>query len=90
MLEPHADDMDTSHKALRRAALLTGGAGIGFGILAIAAWYLLERAHEDLASLTDAGVSVSGTSAWGAQVASLYLVPFSAILFVWFIVALRG
>jgi hypothetical protein len=92
MLESHdsVDDPAGARKALRRAALLTAGAGIGFGILSIAAWYLLEMAHDDLASLSEPGASVSGTSVLGAQVASLYLVPFAAILLVWFIVALRG
>lgn len=74
---------------LRRAALLTSGAGIGFGVLTIIAWWLLRQDREAIAAAADPSAYVeSGAS--GSVVAGLYLLPFAAILFLWFIVALRG
>ena len=85
-----SDDLDELRARLRRAALLTSGAGIGFGVLASLAWLLLRV---DSRSRTDSGdpfgyIQDEGLGA--ATLAGMYLLPFAAILFLWFIVALRG
>ena len=77
-------------RALRRAALLTAGAGIGYGVLTIVAWYLLAQERAGLAEATDPNAYYAESGFDGASVAGLYLLPFAAILFLWFIVALRG
>jgi hypothetical protein len=77
-------------KALRRAALLTAGAGILYGILTIAAWALLQQGRSDLKDATDLDAYVGDGGLFGVELAGMYLLPFAAILFLWFIVALRG
>ena len=79
-----------AQKALRRAALLTSGGGIGFGVLTVIAWYLLMTARENLATIADPQAYYDEGNAFGTEIAALYLLPFAAILFLWFIVALRG
>ena len=77
-------------RRLRRAALLTSGAGIGFGALAIISWWLLGQDRDAVAAADDPFAYYAGAGASGTAVAGLYLLPFAAILFLWFIVALRG
>jgi len=77
-------------RALRRAALLTAGAGIAYGVLTIVAWYLMAQDRNGLAEATDPYAYYTESGFDGASVAGLYLLPFAAILFLWFIVALRG
>jgi hypothetical protein len=77
-------------RALRRAALLTAGAGIGYGVLTIVAWYLMAQERAGLAEATDPYAYYVESGFDGAMVAGLYLMPFASILFLWFIVALRG
>jgi hypothetical protein len=77
-------------RALRRAALLTAGAGIGYGVLTNVAWYLMAQERAGLAEATDPYAYYVESGFDGAMVAGLYLMPFASILFLWFIVALRG
>jgi hypothetical protein len=77
-------------RALRRAAFLTSGAGIGFGVLTIVAWLLLAEDRSGLLSGDDPLAYYTATGLAGSELAGLYLLPFAAILFLWFIVALRG
>jgi hypothetical protein len=86
---PRPDPIAIRH-ALRRAAWLTAGAGIAFGVLTIVAWYLLRVDRAGLSEATDADAYYSDTGFGASKVAGLYLLPFAAILFLWFIVALRG
>ncbi len=83
-------DPQAARKALRRGALLTSGAGIGFGTLSLVAWLLLIDARAVLESEADPREAYDGTVGLGAEIAGLYLLPFAAILFLWFIVALRA
>jgi hypothetical protein len=70
--------------------LLTSGAGVGFGILTIAAWWLLGAEPLALIEAEDtfACYQVEGNA--GSTIAGLYLLPVAGILFLWFNVALRG
>ncbi|MFV2063219.1 MAG: hypothetical protein ACC726_06860, partial [Chloroflexota bacterium] len=89
--EQAAFDRAGARRALRRAAILTSGAGIAYGILTIVAWFLLAGARDLLSEGTDPRASYSSAGGInGAEVASLYLLPIASILFLWFIVALRG
>jgi len=89
--QPHQEGgARTARQALRRAALLTSGAGVGFGVLTIASWLLLAQAGDGLADVDDPYEYYQSGNAWGSELAGLYLLPFAAILFLWFIVALRG
>jgi hypothetical protein len=86
----HKAEPPIDRKRLRRAALLTSGAGIGYGLLSIAGWLLLSSTRNDLEDGSDLGDVYAGDGAVGPEIAGLYLLPFAAILFLWFIVALRG
>jgi hypothetical protein len=77
-------------RALRRAALLTAGAGILYGILTIVAWVLMQQSRAGLKDEVDPRAYYSEGGLFGAELAGMYLLPFAAILFLWFIVALRG
>jgi hypothetical protein len=81
---------DESRRALRRAALLTSGAGILYGVLSITAWYLMREGRLGLAESGDPEAYYAEGGLFGSELAALYLLPFAAILFLWFIVALRG
>ena len=80
---------DLRHR-LRRAALLTSGAGIGFGVLTILSRWFLESDREAIMGAEDPAVYYQAEGASGLALAGLYLLPFAAIAFLWFIVALRG
>lgn len=75
---------------LRRAALMTSGAGIGFGVLASISWWLLFRDQQAIADAIDPSAYYADVGLEGTRIAGLYFLPFAAILFLWFIVALRG
>ena len=75
---------------LRRAALLTSGAGIGFGVLSVISWWLLGKDRDAVMAVEDPWSYYADVGVGGTAVAGLYLLPFAAILFLWFIVALRG
>jgi hypothetical protein len=77
-------------RALRRAALLTAGAGILYGVLTIIAWYLMQQGRSGLVDDVDPEAYYAEGGFFGSELAGLYLLPFAAILFLWFIVALRG
>ena len=81
---------DEVRGTLRRAAFLTSGAGIAYGILAIVGWYLLNEDRRGFVESDDPTAYYEQGGFDGATVAGLYLLPFAAILFLWFIVALRG
>jgi len=91
MTEPRSDAaQDEMRRALRRAALLTSGAGILYGVLSIMAWYLMREGRIGLAHSGDPEAYYAEGGLFGSELAALYLLPFAAILFLWFIVALRG
>jgi hypothetical protein len=92
MNEAVSTSAETPHprRALRTAALLTAGAGIAYGVLTIVAWYLMKEDRTALAEAPDASVYYAEAGLSGAKIAGLYLLPFASILFLWFIVALRG
>ena len=77
-------------QVLRRAAFMTSGAGIAFGVLTLMAWSLLMGARDNLITLVEADADYEVGASFGVEVAGLYLLPFAAIAFLWFIVALRG
>ena len=83
-------EADSVRKAIRRAALLTAGAGIAYGVLVIVAWFLMAGERDALREAADPTAQHSTTALGEASLASMYLLPFAAILFLWFIVALRG
>jgi hypothetical protein len=83
-------DAAAIRRALRRAALLTSGAGIAYGVLTIVAWLLMRADWTGLADAYDPYAYYVDSGLGGATIAGLYLLPFAAILFLWFIVALRG
>ena len=83
-------DVQAARRALRRAALLTAGAGIGFGVLSILAWYLLRQDREAFMGADSTVAYYGAADSTTARLAGLYLLPFAAILFLWFTVALRG
>jgi hypothetical protein len=74
---------------LRRAALLTSGAGIGYGVLAVVGWLMLTDVRRYMVDDANFRVLLAEGDA-GSELAALYILPFAAILFLWFIVALRG
>ena len=84
---PRPEDV---RRALRRAAFLTSGAGIAYGVLSIVGWYLLNEDRRGFREAEDQAAYYEGGGVDGASIAALYLLPFAAILFLWFIVALRG
>jgi hypothetical protein len=81
---------EDARRTLRRAAFLTSGAGIGYGVLAVMGWYLLNEDRRGFAAAEDPMAYYERGGLDGAVIAGLYLLPFAAILFLWFIVALRG
>jgi hypothetical protein len=83
-------DTEELRRAVRRAAFLTSGAGIGFGVLATISWILLRNDRSALAAAEDPRAYYLDTGITGSTIAGLYLVPFAAICFLWFVVALRG
>lgn len=84
------DNIAPARRALRRAALLTSGAGILFGLLTMASWYLMRADRAALAGASDPAAPFPVADFSGSTIAGLYLLPIAAILFLWFIVALRG
>jgi len=92
MSGPHAPapDETATRRALRRAAVLTAGAGIAYGVLTIVAWYLMRVDREGLSQAPDPSAYYESTGLTGTGIAGMYLLPFASILFLWFIVALRG
>ena len=83
-------DLQQVRRTLRRAAFLTSGAGIAYGMLTIIGWSLLMDARGQLTSIEDAQATYTSGAPLGTELAGLYLLPFAAIAFLWFIVALRG
>ena len=75
--------------AFRQAAQLTSLLGLGFAILFTAGMVLLLRPAPSLAS-NQALVAfyASGNQQW-INIGGLYLIPFAAVAFLWFIAALR-
>lgn len=74
----------------RRAAMRTAWLGIAHALLVLLAYVLLTSAPG--ADATDEAFSdfyASSSGNWEMLVAGLYLMPFAAIAFMWFIIALR-
>jgi hypothetical protein len=84
------DGTSLTRTAVRRAALITAGAGIAYGLLSIVAWVLLRLDRDILFDTDDlSGYYAQREFTW-AEIAATYLLPIAAILFLWFVVALRG
>lgn len=76
---------------LRRAAIITASCAIAHGVLLIVAFYLLKT-RAPFGGASDEQIRnfyADPNNRRLVLVAGIYLVPFSAIAFVWFIVALR-
>jgi hypothetical protein len=74
--------------SVRRAAMLTAGLGIVHALLVIASFVLLQPVPRS----GDAAVALAfyaGPESGSITIASLYLMPFAGIAFIWFVVTLR-
>ncbi len=74
--------------SVRRAAMLTAAVGIAHALLVIASFVLLQPVPRS----GDAAVAqayYAGPESGSITIASLYLMPFAGIAFIWFVVALR-
>ena len=82
---------DAGSIAVRRAAVITAAVGIAHAVLLLAAFWLV-RSKTPSADASDAElIAFYGDSENRRRlvVAGLYLIPFSGIAFLWFVVALR-
>ncbi|MGH2583545.1 MAG: hypothetical protein ACRDJE_01380 [Dehalococcoidia bacterium] len=78
-----------AHWTLRRAAQVTAGAGIGFALLFLIAYWLLSHVPGPNASLEEIERFYSDPGDRRRILAGLYLMPFAGIAFLWFSVTLR-
>ncbi|GAA4670155.1 hypothetical protein [Phytohabitans rumicis] len=76
-------------RSRRRAAYLTAGLGLLHAVLVLSSLGILRRAPGINASDAELIAFYGGGERQSVLVAGLYLMPFAAISFVWFIVALR-
>ncbi len=87
--QPHVGpDALLGDGSVRRAAMLTAAVGIAHALLVIASFILLQPVPRS----GDAAVAqayYAGPESGSVTIASLYLMPFAGIAFIWFVVALR-
>jgi hypothetical protein len=89
---PVGDDPIPPHeraRTLRKAAFLTAGVGVVHAVLFLVAFWLLSDLPGPNASNEEIEAFYSSDSSRRPVVVGLYLMPFAAIAFVWFIVAVR-
>jgi hypothetical protein len=85
-----ANDSSVEATDPRRAAMRTAWLGIIYALLVILAYVLLSGAPgADATDEAYADFYASSSGSWRMIVAGLYLMPFAAIAFMWFIIALR-
>jgi hypothetical protein len=75
--------------SLRRAGILTAAMGIIHAVLFLAAVWLITRAPGPQASYAELSEFYSSDERRVLLLAGLYVMPFAAIAFLWFVVALR-
>ncbi len=89
MRTPLVPDVTRSQDALRKAAILTGAVGALFAVLFILSLWLLRSApHPDEADREFITFYASDERR-KIMLVGLYVLPFSAVAFIWFIAALR-
>ncbi len=76
-------------RSLRRAAMLTAGAGVAHAVLFVIAIWLLSTTPGFSATDQEIVDYYASGSQRAIAIAGLYVMPFSGIAFLWFIVALR-
>jgi hypothetical protein len=76
-------------RSLRKAAFLTAGVGIAHAVLFLLAFWLLSDIPSTDATNEEIHEFYSSDESRRPVVVGLYLMPFAAIAFVWFIVAVR-
>jgi hypothetical protein len=84
-----ADQPEEPGRSLRRAATITAAVGAIHAILFVVAYVLLAGAPGADATDEEITAYYSSPSSSAASVVGLYVMPFAAIAFMWFIVALR-
>jgi len=83
------DDGAAEPSALTRAARLTCGLGLAFAILFVVALLSFTSAPKAGASDAEVVAFYGGSNQRLIQLGGLYLLPFAAVAFLWFIAALR-
>lgn len=83
------DQNRASELEIRKAGTLTGALGALFAILFIASLFLLRHAPGPSASEETITEFYTGDSRRSVVVVGLYLLPLSAVAFIWFIAAIR-
>jgi hypothetical protein len=79
----------TTEMPRRKAATLTASLGILQALLLLASYWLLIQAPGPNATTTEIVEFYDSDKRWMVLAAGLYLMPFSGIAFLWFVVALR-
>ena len=85
----HADPPEERGRSLRRSATLTAAVGAVHAILFVVAFVLLGGVPGPEATDEEIVAYYSSPSASVPSLVGLYVMPFAAIAFMWFIVALR-
>jgi hypothetical protein len=80
---------DVSRQSLRRAAALTGAVGAAFSILFLISLWLLRTAPRPKDSDQEYIDFYTGDDRRAIVLVGLYLLPLSAVAFIWFTAALR-
>jgi hypothetical protein len=84
-----ADPPEERGRSLRRAATITAGVGAIHAVLFVVAFVLLAGVPGPEATDEEILAYYSSSSASVGSLVGLYVMPFAAIAFMWFIVALR-
>ena len=83
------DPPDERGRSLRRAATITAGMGVLHAVLFLLAFFLLAGAPGPEATDEEIIAYYSSSAGRLPSLVGLYIMPFAAIAFMWFIVALR-
>jgi hypothetical protein len=88
--DPAPTDTPAEHgRSVRNAAFLTAGVGIAFSVLFFVSLFLISLVPSGNATEEEIRAFYRGSSSSIAVVVGLYVMPFSGIAFIWFIVAMR-
>jgi hypothetical protein len=88
-MEPTSEATPLAGRSLRAAAHLTAGMGIASAVLLLISFAILGSAPPSTATDEALIAYYGGPDRRWVILAGLYLMPFAAIAFIWFIVALR-